>query len=142
MTMSGQPIPLQTALVYLMIVVAGADRDLQETEINRIGQIVRRYPVFEGYNAESLLPSLRDCASILGRDDGLQTIFGLIASAVGPQWAETGYCIACDVAAADGGLRADERKVLDSVRATLGVERLAAAAIERATAARWKRLQD
>ena len=137
--MSGQPIPLQTALVYLMIVVAGADQAIKDEELTRIGQIVRRYPVFEGFNSETLIPSLRDCGEILSSDDGLRTVLGLIRSAVGGTWAETAYCIACDVAASDGGLRADERKILDTVRSALTVERLAAAAIERATAARWQR---
>lgn len=138
--MTGQPITLHTALIYLMILVAGSDQELQEVEMARIGQIVRRYPVFEGFNMETLIPALRDCAGILDRDDGLETVFGLIESAIDEEWAETAYCIACDVAAADGDLGADERRILDSVRATLQVERLAAAAIERATAARWRRL--
>ena len=137
--MTGQPITLQTALIYLMIVVAGADQELQQTEMTRIGQIVRRYPVFEEFNVETMIPAMRDCADILSRDDGLATVFGLIRSAIDADWADTAYCVACDVAAADGSLRTLERRILDTVRSTLGVERLAAAAIERATAARWRR---
>ena len=51
----------------------------------------------------------------------------------------TGYALACDVAAADGDLHEEELEILEMIRRQLNVERLHAAAIEKATAARFVR---
>jgi tellurite resistance protein len=49
---------------------------------------------------------------------------------------ETAYAVACDVAAADGTLAEEEANLLELLRRRLRVDRLVAAAIERATYAR------
>jgi hypothetical protein len=49
---------------------------------------------------------------------------------------ETAYAMACDVAAADGTLASAELEVLGLLRRRLNVDRLVAAAIQRATYAR------
>jgi hypothetical protein len=53
----------------------------------------------------------------------------------------TGYVLACEVAAADGDLHEEELEILQMIRQELNVERLHAAAIEKATAARYVRPQ-
>lgn len=136
-----QPISIQTALIYLMIVVAGSDQPLSDAELSRIGQIVRGAPVFDGFNQERLIPTAQDCGAILAEGDGLLAVLGLVRSAIPVYLTETAYCLACEVAAADGRLGRDERTTLDMVRATLSLDRLVAAAIERTTAARWRRLE-
>lgn len=138
--MTGQPVSVHTALIYLMIVVAGSDGRMGDPEMQVIGRIVQQAPVFENFNVELLIPVSRDCATILNTDDGLQTVLGLVQTGIPDYLCETAYCLACDVAAADGEVDQEERQMLDAIRATLGVERLAAAAIERATAARWQAL--
>lgn len=138
--MTGQPVSVHTALVYLMIVVAGSNGSIGTPEMQTIGRIVKEWPVFENFNVELLIPLSRDCGSILNTDDGLDTVLGLLQTAIPEELGETAYSLACEVAAADGDVDQDERQILDAVRGTLGLERLAAAAIERATAARLKRL--
>ncbi|HLU91239.1 MAG TPA: tellurite resistance TerB family protein [Pedomonas sp.] len=138
--MTGQPVSVHTALVYLMIVVAGSDGRLGTPEMQAIGRMVKEWPVFENFNVELLIPLSRDCGTILNTDDGLETVLGLLQTAIPQELCETAYCLACEVAAADGEVDQDERQVLDALRNTLGLERLAAAAIERATAARLQRL--
>jgi tellurite resistance protein len=49
---------------------------------------------------------------------------------------ETAYTVACDVAAADGSLAEEEANLLELLRGRLSIDRLVAAAIERATYAR------
>ncbi|MGK2285555.1 tellurite resistance TerB family protein [Pedomonas sp. V897] len=138
--MTGQPVSVHTALVYLMILVAGSDGRMGTPEMQVIGRLVREWPVFESFNVELLIPLSRDCGTILNTDDGLDTVLGLLQTAIPDELGETAYCLACEVAAADGEVDQDERHMLDTIRARLGLERLAAAAIERATAARLKRL--
>jgi hypothetical protein len=53
---------------------------------------------------------------------------------------DTAYTIACEIAGVDGRLDKEERRLLDLIRETLGLERLLASAIERAAAARGRRL--
>ena len=53
---------------------------------------------------------------------------------------ETAYALACDVAAADGSLATAELEVLELLRRRLNVDRLVAAAIQRATYARYATL--
>ena len=129
-----------TALIYLMVVVAGVDRDLSDAEMARMGQLVRNMPIFEDFNQESVISSAQDCASILSEEGGFDAVLELVYGALPDNVLETGYVIACDVAAVDGKLSEEELRVLELVRHKFGIDRLASAAIERATAARYAKL--
>lgn len=128
--MSGQPIPMHTALVYVMILISAADRKIGDSELARIGELVRRWPVFNGFNQEMLVQMAKDCASIIGEEDGVETVLGLIGAAVPDELAETGYLLACEVAAVDTQFLKSEMQVLKLLRETLGVDRLTGAALE------------
>ncbi len=138
--MSGQPIPIQTALVHVMILMSAADRTMGNAELARIGELVRRWPVFNGFNQEMLVPMAEDCASIVAEENGVQTILGLIKAAVPDDLADTAYLLACEVAAIDTQLVTSEMQVLELLRQTLGLDRLTAAAMEIAAKARNRRL--
>jgi hypothetical protein len=69
-------------------------------------------------------------------EDGLDVACEMIAEALPQPLRETAYALACDVAAADGVLASAELEVLSLLRRRLNVDRLVAAAIERATYAR------
>jgi tellurite resistance protein len=138
--MTGQPIPPHSALIYLMVTVAASDGRMGDAELNRIGEIVRSFPIFEGYNRELLIHEAQDCAEILQDDNGLSAILGLLHASLPDRVRDTAYTIACEVAGVDGRLDKEERRVLDLIRETLGLERLLASAIERAAAARGRRL--
>jgi tellurite resistance protein len=60
----------------------------------------------------------------------------MIVEALSPRLRETAYAVACDVAAADGTLADEEANLLEFLRRRLGIDRLVAAAIERAAQAR------
>ncbi len=110
-------------------------------ELARIGELVRRWPVFAGFNQEMLVPMAGDCATIVGEPDGVATVLGLIAAAIPPEFTDTAYALACEVAATDSRLLHSEIQVLDLLRAQLGLDRLTAAALERGALARNRRIE-
>ena len=61
-----------------------------------------------------------------------------IATALPKPLRETAYALACDVAAADGKPVEEELQLLEMIRHRLSVDRLVAAAIERAALARHR----
>lgn len=124
------------ALIYTMVLVSAADREMTDAEMRRIGQLVTILPVFRDFNVDDLPSSAQDCAAILSDDDGLDKVLGLIGDALPPKLRETAYAVACDVAAADGKVGQEEARVLEMIRHRTGVDRLAAAAIERGARAR------
>ncbi len=127
-------------LIYTMVLASAADQEMTDSEMLTIGEIVRSLPVFGDYDADHLTGAAEDCAEILGQEDGLDAVIGLIVEALPEKLRETAYAIACDVAAADGTVGQEELKLLQFLRHELGVGRLPAAAIERGARARYTRL--
>lgn len=131
-------ISAETALVYLMVVVSASDNDMSSSELKRIGDIVRTTRPFRNYDDENLVRDAENCADILGEDDGLDAVLGLVKEAVPETHIDTAYAIACEIAVADGQLQQEELRILALIRANLGLDRLTASAIERGSAARAK----
>jgi tellurite resistance protein len=125
-----------TALIYTMILVSAADRDMTDAELRSIGEIVRYLPIFKKFDLDKLPKVAADCAEILDDDEGLDKVLEVIKGALPQKLHETAYAVACDVAAADGHINPEVIRLLELLRHALGVDRLAAAAIERAARAR------
>ena len=119
-----------------MVLVSAADGDMTDPELAAIGEIVRTLPVFRDCNAELLTTASEDCANLLGEDDGLETVLAIIARSLPASLHETAYVVACEVTAADLVGHQEELRLLEMLRFGLNIDRLAAAAIERATRAR------
>ncbi|MFO1154397.1 MAG: tellurite resistance TerB family protein [Rhodospirillales bacterium] len=128
------------ALIYTMVMVSASDREMTDRELRQIGEIIRVLPVFEDFAAPSLPTVSADCAEVLNEADGLEKALALIEAALPHKLRETAYALACDVAAADGHVQKEEVRMLEIIRHRLDIERLAAAAIERAARARFTRL--
>lgn len=128
------------ALVYTMVIVSAADRDMTDSELSIIGAVVEHLPVFRGFDRQQLPGVLQSCTRLLNREDGLDEAFVAIKKALPAHLRETAYAIACDVAAADGEASQEELRVLELMRDRLDIERLIAAAIERGARARFQRL--
>lgn len=128
------------ALIYAMVLVSAADRDMSEAEFKAISEIITGLPVFRDFDRDRLTGVAHECAQRLNADDGLDATLDAIAAALPDALTETAYALACDVAAADLVVRQEELRVLEMIRHRLGVERLAAAAIERGARARHMRL--
>ncbi len=125
------------ALIYTMVLVSAADTDMTDAELQIIGDVVNHLPVFRDYDRKRLTKDLKECAQLLGRDDGLEQSLKAIKAALPPKLRETGYAIACDVAAADGETSQEVLRLIEILRHRFGIDRLIAAAIERGARARF-----
>ena len=125
-----------TALIYTMVLVGAADGEMTDAELSTIGDIIRTLPVFGDYDWDLLTRAAEDCAGLLADDEGLETVLGIIGRALPERLRETAYVLACDVAAADLAADQEELRLLEMLRHHLDIDRLAAAAIERAARAR------
>ena len=126
------------ALIYTMVLVSAADRDMSDAELRAIGEIVNFLPVFRDYDPNLLPATAEACAELLGADEDLERAFELIKSSLPPKLRETAYALACDVAVAGGELSQDILRVLELIRHRLDIDRLVAAAIERGARARFR----
>jgi len=126
----------QAALIYTMVLVSAADREMSDDELEHIGNVVSHWPVFHDFDRDKLSTYAQDCAELLRGDNGLDTAIETIRAALPEKLVETAYALACDIAAADGFASQEELRLLEMLRHQLKVGRLEAAAIERATRAR------
>jgi tellurite resistance protein len=130
----------QDALVALMVAVSVADSELRTAEMLAIQQLVNQLPVFSGYDIDRVKTVSQTVFDLIEEEDGLDALLGLVRAALPDRLYETAYTLACDVAAADGKLMQAELRLLEDIRHELELDRLHAAAIERAARARFMRV--
>jgi tellurite resistance protein len=126
----------QDALVAIMIATSASDEAIRTAELVTIERIVNHLPVFADYDQDRMKAVSQTVFDLFGEEDGLDALFGLIRDALPEKLYETGYAMACDVAAADGMLGESELRLLEEMRYELNIDRLHAAAIERGARAR------
>lgn len=131
-----------SALVYVMVVVSAADASMSDAELNLIGNIVRSLPVFKGFQEEKLITVSRECAAILQEREGLDAVLGLVKEALPKSLRETAYALGLEIALAEEPVYAEENRVLQRLRTALEIDRLTAAALEKAAIVRHARLTD
>ena len=130
----------EDALIAVMISISAADADMTDAEMRTISAIVDLLPVFAEYDRDHIGRVSSIVVDLMGEDDGLETLLGLVAEALPEGEArETAYALACDVAAADGTVRLEEMRLLEMMRYSFGVSRLKSAAIERGARVRYIR---
>ncbi len=127
------------ALIYTMVLVSAADRDMTDAELRQMGEIISGLPVFRDYNRELLPETALSCAEMLDDESGLERALAVIHASLPERLRETAYVLACDVAAADERVSPEEMRLLEMLRHRLSIDRLTAAAIERAARARFAR---
>jgi tellurite resistance protein len=130
----------QDALVAIMVAVTFSDGQMRTAELLAVENAVNNLPVFGDYDADRIGVVTRTVADLFAEEEGLDALFGLIRDALPDKLNETAYALACDVAASDGRLGQGELRLLQEIRDELDIDRLAAAAIERAARARHMRL--
>lgn len=130
----------QAALIYAMVTTSAADRDISDTELRMMTDIVRTLPIFKGFSADALAGVAQTCGEILATDEGLETILEIINGALPQKLRETAYALAVDIVACDGDVHQEELRMLEILRHGLEVDRLVAAAIERGARARFAHL--
>ncbi|MFP4044726.1 MAG: tellurite resistance TerB family protein [Rhodosalinus sp.] len=133
------PLSAQDCLVALMVAVSASDEDLRTAELVKIQAQVNHLPVFGDYDIDRLNLAAQVVFDLFEQEDGLDALFGLLRENLPERLYETAYALACDVAAADGMLRETELRLLEEIRYELNIDRLHAAAIERAARARHMR---
>jgi tellurite resistance protein len=127
------------ALIYLMVTMAAVDGRMGEAEMNRIGAIVKRYPVFRNFDPNRLVNIAREAGDLLSidGDEGLRTLLALVKEGLPARLRETAYALAVEIAAADMKVPDVEIRLLQIIRDTLELDKLSCAAIERSAIARY-----
>jgi tellurite resistance protein len=128
----------QTALIYVMVVVAAADGIMSEKELRTIGDLARTLPSFRDFDHGRVLTTAQDCGAILQEDDGLDAVMGLAKAALPEHLRETAYWLALEVALSDSRVMLEEIRVIEALRRALGLDKLVAAALERGARARYQ----
>lgn len=126
------------ALIYVMVVVSAADGNMSERELRTIGDIVRTLPAFRGFDQQRLVAVSQECGAILEEQDGFDAVLGLINNALPDALKETAYWLALEVALSDSHVVLEEIRVVELLRRALGIDRLVAAAFDRAAEARYR----
>ena len=130
------PLSPQDALVAVMIAVSASDENMRTAELVSIERMVDHTPIFGEYDKDRVQRVSKTVLDLFAEEDGLDALFGLIRESLPEKLFETAYALACDVAASDGLLGEQELRFLAEIRYELGIDRLAAAAIERGARAR------
>jgi tellurite resistance protein len=128
------------ALIYVMITMSAADRQISDRELDRIAQIVQHLPVFMGFDVNNLAKAAERCGDLLSDEEGLEELLETIAGALPKKLHETAYALAVEVAAADLKVPDEEIRLLELIRDTLNLDKLVTAAIERSARARHQTL--
>jgi tellurite resistance protein len=133
-------ISCEAALIYTMVIVSAADREMTDLEMAAIGEIVRHLPAFRDYDVSLLPDTARSCAEILNTDSGMEAVLDVITQSVPQEMRETAYALAIEIAAADGAASQEELRLLEMLRHQLEIDRLIAAGIERGARTRYAHL--
>ena len=131
---------IHEALIYIMVAAAAIDRRIKDVEVERIGSIVRFYPIFRTYDEANLPRLAAECSELLSRDPSLRTFLDLVTAAVPRRLHEAAYALAIEVSAADLKGAYEEIKLLDHLADRFNLDRLITAAIERSATARHETL--
>lgn len=139
MTSENSLLTPQAALIYAMITTSAVDRKISDTELQRIGSIVKLLPAFASYQHDWLLREAQDCGKILAKSGGLDRVLALIHASLPEHLRETAYVLCAEVAATDHDILQEERRFLDLLANELELDQLTCAALDRAARARQQK---
>jgi tellurite resistance protein len=129
----------QEALIYTMITTSAADNQMSDRELRRIGTIVKELPAFAEFDETTLVGHAQACGLLMSGTNGLDNVLESIAASLPDHMRETAYVLACEVAATDETVRAEEARFLQLLAQRLKLDRLTTSALERAAVARHQR---
>ena len=125
-----------------MVLVAATDGGITDREIGVMSGLVQTLPAFNGFSTKQLDAAAEAAINLLREEDGLAHAGRLIRDALAPRLRETAYALACEVVAGDGFAAQATLRMLEFVLGELDIDPLVASAIERATRARYRRVDD
>ena len=129
------------ALIYTMVLVSAADREMPDIELETMSDMVAHLPVFRDFTTEQLRTVTDAAVDLLNEEDGLQHAARLMCAALEPRLRETAYALACEVVAANQVTKQRTLEMLAFVRTELRLDPLVATAIERGVRARHQRVE-
>lgn len=135
-------INLHEGLIYIMVTMSAVDNAMDDTELERIGRLVRFLPVFEQFNEDDILSTARRCSALLAEPDGLVLVLDIIKDSIPERLHDTAYSIAVEIASADHDIKPEEIRMLQLLRDRFDLDKLTCAAIERSAMARYKRARN
>jgi uncharacterized tellurite resistance protein B-like protein len=132
----------QESIIFLMVMSSASDGRITERELRAIGRVVRSYSLFTEDDESRLVATAEACGRLMSSEGGLHKVLETAKSSLPRHLAETAYAAVLDVVTADESLEMTEIRVLDLIRATLGVSDEGAAALERSARARHMTIAD
>jgi uncharacterized membrane protein YebE (DUF533 family) len=126
----------EEALIYAMVTTAAVDRAIADSELSRIGSIVKELPPFTTYDKDWLVDEAQACGRVLAGAGGLEKVLDLIYDSLPQHLRETAYVLAAEVAATDMKVKTEESRFLELLGDKLGLDPLVRSALERAARAR------
>ncbi len=133
-----EPISVQEALIYVMVIVSASDNQMTDNELATIGDMIKMLPVFNGYDSNRIIPAAQRCGDILQEDNGLQLVLELVGDVLPAKLYDTAYALGVEVAAADLHVEKEELRILQLLRDRFKLDKLTVAAIERGAIARHR----
>src|SRR3954465_14827250 len=70
------------ALIYTMVLMAAADRDMTDAEMTSIGDMVAHLPVFRDYDRSKIAATAAGCVDLLNQENGLDKVLHEIKKAL------------------------------------------------------------
>ncbi len=135
---SNEPISVQEALIYVMVIVSASDNAMTDKELATIGDMIKMLPVFNEYDSNRIIPAAQRCGDILQEENGLSLVLELVGDVLPPKLYDTAYALAVEVAAADLHVEQEELRILQMLRDRFRLDKLTVAAIERGAIARHR----
>jgi tellurite resistance protein len=138
MNKAAGPVSHHEALIYGMVTLSAADRQMTDRELMKIGDIVKSTPIFRDFALDQLVSVAQSCGKLLQQEDGLDSVLALIAGSLPQRLYDTAYALAVEVAAVDLHVEQEELRFLQMLRDALNLDKLTVAAIERGAQARYR----
>ena len=63
-----------SALIYTMVLMAAADRDMSDAEMSSIGDMIGHLPVFRDFDRAQIAKTAAACVDILNGKEGLDAV--------------------------------------------------------------------
>ena len=95
------PLTAQDALIYLMVVAATSDAKVSDRELDAIGALVVRLPVFDTFNRDSLGEVAAEAIDLIKDSSSLDNVLDMILKALPERLHDTAYALAVEVATVD-----------------------------------------
>ncbi len=128
----------QEALIHVMVIAATSDARVSDRELEAIGTLVARLPVFDGFDRTHLGQVAAEALDLLKDSSDIDKVLDMVLGAVPERLRDTAYALAVEVTAVDLRLSQEELRLLEMIRDKLNLDGLISAAIEASARARLR----